>query len=244
MNRNASKAELALCKLQPAFVKVLAFHKGSLDTLPFVKDAFSSLVRAIIGQRIALDKAQQLYGALMESLAGRALTPNAMLSLGEARLGGVLRHKSKAATIVRVSKYIVDESIRLSSPRDVLALLCVKGIGKWTVHNAVLSTWPAYDLFPSGDYFLQRKLQKLLGLDHLPSPEEATKIAVDWAPYRGTATWLLWRWFEDTRYDKEASCIDTSQKDDKRQMRKDFAAIGFDRDEVKWAMDEMDAHCG
>lgn len=199
-----SAEEKALAVIEPAFERVLAYHKVRLDTAPFVKQPFMALVRGIVGQRIRFSHAQEIFSRLR----GEVATPQMVVDMGLPHLATVMRHKSKAETVYKLSLYLVESGLSLiNTPEELLATVKhlrdrgVKGLGQWTVDNAMLSVAPDYDLFPCGDVFLQERVQKLLDLPTKPSPAEMREITAKWSPHRGTAAWLLWRWFEDTRYE-------------------------------------------
>lgn len=196
--RVATEDEQNLCKVEPTFLKVLAYHGGSLDVSAFCKEPYVALLCAIVGQRLRFSHARKIRARLLNILD---LAPERVLCIGQNHLASILGHRSKAETIIHVTEHIVDENIKLDSPESMRSLEVLKGIGKWTIQTATLTAWPSADVFPISDSFLRGRIQKLLDLSEGPSEAEVTRIIQRWAPHRGTACWLLWRWFEDTPYE-------------------------------------------
>lgn len=200
-----SAQEKALTTIEPAFQHVLDYHGEQLDTAPYVKEPFAAIVRGIIGQRIRFSHAQEIFARLNRETS---VTPQKIVDMGIAGLATVMRHKSKAEVVYNLSRHLVDNNITLGGTPDELLENFknlrnhgIKGLGQWTADNAILSVFPDHDLFPCGDLFLQERVQKLLNLDDKPSLEDMHAITAKWSPHRGVAAWLLWRWFEDTRYE-------------------------------------------
>ena len=88
----------------------------------------------------------------------------------------------------------------------ISALTAIKGIGEWTAHMFLIFCLGRLDILPTGDLGIQKGIQRIAGLDHLPKPAEMTAIAQErgWEPYRSIACWYLWRWL-DSPPDKSVS---------------------------------------
>jgi 3-methyladenine DNA glycosylase/8-oxoguanine DNA glycosylase len=71
----------------------------------------------------------------------------------------------------------------------------VTGIGDWTIDNALLISFQDEDIFPVGDYFLRKRIQKLNGLSKIPTMKETDNLTKRYAPCRSLFTLYLWRWF-------------------------------------------------
>jgi 3-methyladenine DNA glycosylase/8-oxoguanine DNA glycosylase len=57
-------------------------------------------------------------------------------------------------------------------------LRCVKGIGSWTIETTILTSFLDWDIFPSGDLFIRKKIQKLYNLNKTPTIKQTNDISV------------------------------------------------------------------
>jgi DNA-3-methyladenine glycosylase II len=71
------------------------------------------------------------------------------------------------------------------------ALTEVSGIGPWTAHGFLIFALDRPDVFLSGDLALRHAVQRLYGLDHLPTEAEMVEVAERWRPYRSLAVSYL-----------------------------------------------------
>jgi DNA-3-methyladenine glycosylase II len=67
----------------------------------------------------------------------------------------------------------------------------VKGIGPWSAHGFLLVALNRPDVFLTGDIALRRAIQRIYGLDRVPSKEELVEISDRWRPYRSLAVSYL-----------------------------------------------------
>jgi len=63
----------------------------------------------------------------------------------------------------------------------------VKGIGPWSAHGFLLVALNRPDVFLTGDIALRRAIQRIYGLDHVPTEAELVAISNRWRPYRSLA---------------------------------------------------------
>jgi DNA-3-methyladenine glycosylase II len=97
--------------------------------------------------------------------------------------------------------------VSLLDNKDLIReLVAIKGIGEWTAQMFLIFCLGRLDILPTGDLGIQKGIQRIAGLDHLPKPVEMTAIAHErgWEPYRSIACWYLWRWL-DSPADKATS---------------------------------------
>lgn len=71
------------------------------------------------------------------------------------------------------------------------ALTEVSGIGPWTAHGFLIFALDRPDVLLSGDLALRHAVQRLYGLDHLPTEREMVELAKRWRPYRSLAVSYL-----------------------------------------------------
>lgn len=171
---------------EPAFAQLSSV---SLDFCSIAKTPDVALVGAIIGQRISYFTARKYRTEVYKALGTNYLLEDVLRS-------PVLREKLPAqtwTTIEAVHKYIGNRPLTAGDVPDLE--LQISGIGPWTVQVTLLTINPELDVFPPGDLFLKKRLQKLLKLPKLPSDDQVKTITAPWSPCRGIATWYLWRWF-------------------------------------------------
>ena len=152
-----------------------------------IKKPYTSLIAAIIGQKIIYKLAKQLRGQLYTRY-GTDFTPQQMAKADLSFLGAT------PVTIIRnVTQHIIDNNIELNTERDIQLLARVSGIGSWTVDTTLLTCLMNWNLFPLGDKFLQARMKRLYGANC--SMSDIATISERWAPYKSVVTWYLWRWF-------------------------------------------------
>jgi DNA-3-methyladenine glycosylase II len=71
------------------------------------------------------------------------------------------------------------------------ALTDVKGIGPWSARGFLLVALNRPDVFLTGDIALRRAIQRIYGLDRVPSEAELVEISDRWRPYRSLAVSYL-----------------------------------------------------
>jgi DNA-3-methyladenine glycosylase II len=93
-----------------------------------------------------------------------------------------------------------DALARMTDDEVETALTEVSGIGPWTAHGFLIFALDRPDVLLSGDLALRHAVQRLYGLDHLPSDGEMVELAVRWRPYRSLAvSYLFASEFEEAR---------------------------------------------
>jgi DNA-3-methyladenine glycosylase II len=70
-------------------------------------------------------------------------------------------------------------------------LTAIKGIGPWTVQGMLIVALDRPDVVLPGDLALRKAIQRVYGLDALPTPDEVRERAEAWRPYRSLATAYL-----------------------------------------------------
>lgn len=149
-----------------------------------VKDPYTALIGAIIGQKITYKNAKNLRSQLY-SRFGSILLP---MQIKDADLDflGLM----KANIVKDVTNYILINNIDLNTEKGLYSLMNVKGIGLWTIETTLLTCLMNWNLFPMGDKFLQTRMKRLYGNNC-----NINVIIENWSPYKSIVTWYLWRWF-------------------------------------------------
>ena len=164
--------------------------------MPGAWDAFELVVRAILGQQIAVRAATTIAGriaSMFGSAAGgvglnRLFPTPAQLADAEIERAGVM--PARAATIRATAQRVLDGTLRLhpSESGDALmaALTAVPGIGRWTAEYVAMRAFGEPDAFVSGDRVLRRVAGRC-------TARELDRKANPWRPWRAYAVMLLWQ---------------------------------------------------
>lgn len=152
-----------------------------------IKDPYTALVGAIVGQKIAYTTARNLRRTLYQKYAqpNGALLPTDIVTADLSFLGPVA-----SGIVLRVTNYIIDNNIDLSTEAGIRSLEVIQGIGPWTIQTTLLTCLKNWDIFPEGDKFLHKRLQRVYGTKY-----DFATVTSKWAPYRSVVAWYLWRYF-------------------------------------------------
>jgi DNA-3-methyladenine glycosylase II len=108
--------------------------------------------------------------------------------------------RKKAEYLIGIAKKIEMEELHLDdlAKYDDLekfesTLLKIHGVGKWTAQYVAMKWLRHSDAFPLTDVGLHNALKYQLNLSAKPLISEIEKIAEKWVPWRGYATFYLWR---------------------------------------------------
>jgi DNA-3-methyladenine glycosylase II len=162
---------------------------------------FETLVKIILEQQVSLGSAVAALGRLRAALGideGAALTPRAVIELGEEamRTAGLTRQKARylSALAKDVASGRLDlAAVATASDDDARsALITVAGIGRWTADIYLLMALGRPDVWPDGDLALAAAMRRAKGLATLPVREEQRAIAAAWRPWRAVAARILW----------------------------------------------------
>jgi DNA-3-methyladenine glycosylase II len=163
-----------------------------------VGDAFSVLVYSIIGQQISGFAARAIAGRLLAQFAGRMPSPAELLALDPTTLKGVGLSRSKVEYVRSLAEHIISGEIDVDhfhtrSDDEVREQITAsKGIGRWTADMFLLINLRRPDILPIGDLGIRTAVQRIYGLDHVPSPREVEAIGEKWRPNRSLASLYLW----------------------------------------------------
>ena len=176
--------------------------------VPGVWDGFELTVRAILGQQISVAAATTLSGRLAKRYGEKitvavpgiedGLVPHLIFPRAEkllrARLGDLGIIRSRADTIRRIAKAVVDDQINFDPAQNVdefcKSLVTIKGIGEWTAQYIAMRALKDPDAFPHSDLGLLRAFDAP-DRDRM-KPAELKARAEAWRPWRAYAALLLW----------------------------------------------------
>jgi len=160
---------------------------------------FAGLAQVVCGQQLSVASARAIWGRFA-ALPG-ALEPERFLALEDAAVRATGFSTGKIRTLRAVAEALADGRVDLAAAEtmpvdEALAhLTAVKGIGPWTAEIYLLFCAAHPDVFPAGDLALQKAVAHGIGLAQRPAARDLAAIAAAWAPWRGTAALLFWRYF-------------------------------------------------
>jgi DNA-3-methyladenine glycosylase II len=160
-------------------------------------DHLGRLTLSIVGQQISVIAALAIFGRLRDLLGGTIVADRlAAASEDELRAVGLSRAKARAVhelgVQVSTGRFDFAELESLSDEDAEARLVSLRGIGPWSAQMFLLRSLGRPDVFPAGDIGLRRAIERLDGLDHLPTINEAAERAQRWRPYRSYAARYLW----------------------------------------------------
>jgi DNA-3-methyladenine glycosylase II len=85
---------------------------------------------------------------------------------------------------------------RLPDEAVVEKLTEVHGIGRWTAQMYLLFYLGRPDVWPVGDLGIRKAVQRMRGMQALPSDRTMERVGRPWSPYRSHAAYYLWRSLE------------------------------------------------
>lgn len=163
---------------------------------------YQELASSIISQQLSVKAAATIEKRFVELFESSSFpTPKQILEKDVEQLRAVGMSRPKAGYIQDLAMKILDGTVQfdhldqLSNQEIIDELTKVKGIGVWTVHMFLMFCMGRLDVLPVGDLGIKNGIQKLYGLDTLPSADDVEMIARDnaWHPYESVASWYIWQ---------------------------------------------------
>jgi DNA-3-methyladenine glycosylase II len=189
-------------------MKRLIADVGPCMLTPNPADPFTLLVRCVISQQISTKAAESIFGKLVAAVGGPPVKAGKLAKLTEARFKecGVSGPKQRTLRAVidhvRADPRLLPGIVERDDDTIREQLTAIKGIGPWSVDMLLIFGMGRADVLPVGDYGFRSAVKNLFKLKELPKPDEATRIATPWVPYRSIATWYLWRSLENSNSEK------------------------------------------
>jgi DNA-3-methyladenine glycosylase II len=163
------------------------------------KPGFATLIQIILEQQVSLASAASLFARLNKSID--PFRPAQMLLLGEPHLKSMGLTRQKTAYCLHLSQSLTERHLNLNqlsrlSDEDAKArLMEVKGIGSWSADIYLLMALRRSDVWPASDLALAIAVKQLRQLKSRPGPDQLTRIAEPWRPFRSVAARMLWQYY-------------------------------------------------
>jgi DNA-3-methyladenine glycosylase II len=164
---------------------------------------YQGLMHILVAQQVSTAAADAIWSKLEAGLGGVSAERVARSDLEALRALGLSKPKARYA--LEIARAELDGGIdfaavsRLDEDAAMAALTGLIGVGRWTAEIYLMFCDGRLDFFPAGDLALQEALRRADGLAVRPDEKAARLRAEAWAPHRGTAAHLLWRWYRAQR---------------------------------------------
>lgn len=163
-------------------------------------DYYRELVDSIVSQQLSVKAAATIMKRFVDSF-GHFPEPQEILDRDFDELRSVGLSGQKTNYIRDLAQKVLDGEVtfdhldQLSNSEIIAELTAVKGIGEWTVHMFLIFCMGRFDVLATGDLGVRNGIQKLYGLDQLPSAADIIAISEknQWAPYESIACWYVWK---------------------------------------------------
>ena len=205
-----STAREFLRNADPVLARVIDAHpdfrpREWIDELPGV-DTFGTLIFQVAGQQLSVRATRTILSRLEQHFEGHLPSPAELLAADPQVLRASGLSTRKGATLRALAERFVDGRLsdealsRMTDDEIEAALTEVSGIGPWTARGFLILALDRPDVLLSGDRALRHAVQRLYGLDDLPTDGEMVELAESWRPYRSLAvSYLLASEFEELR---------------------------------------------
>jgi DNA-3-methyladenine glycosylase II len=193
-------ATRALAGRDAVLAKLIAAYPGLHLTRR--GDPFTTLARAIVGQQISVKAAQTIWERLQKacgSVSGAPLDPLRVQRKRIATLRACGLSERKAEYIRDLARHFVSSRLdpaawpALDDETLILALVDVKGIGRWTAEMFLMFHELRANVLPVDDIGLQKAVALHYFDGERPTLEALRALGERWQPYRSVASWYLWR---------------------------------------------------
>lgn len=160
-------------------------------------DAFTSLVRSIIGQQISIKAAATVWQRL--TTVAPKISPTILLRMDGSILRSCGISLRKVTYLQDLSQYFTSGRLNEALWKDaedealIAELTKVKGIGRWTAEMFLIFHMLRPNVLPLDDLGLQRAISLYYNDSQPVSRLQMVAIARPWQPWCSVATWHLWR---------------------------------------------------
>ncbi len=163
-------------------------------------DLVDVLTRAILYQQLSGKAAATIVGRVEQAAGSRRLSAAGLSRLDDATLRGCGVSANKLLALrdlcaqARARRLPGPKALAVLDDESIIeSISAVRGIGRWTVEMLLIFRLGRPDVFPHDDLGIRKGVQRLRGLQAMPTPSQAAALAQAWAPWRSWASLYLWR---------------------------------------------------
>lgn len=183
-----------LGECEPVFKRILKDHGYP----PFWtrEPNFATLVQIILEQQVSLASASAAYKKLIAHV--QDLTPESIHAVSDEALKSCYFSRQKTRYVralteqVRSGKLVIETLTQLNEDEVRAQLTSITGIGDWSASVFLMEALNRPDYFPLGDVALLNSMKHEFELGPKITKEELGEMALEWAPRRTVASYLLW----------------------------------------------------
>ncbi len=192
---NAGVDALAAC--EPAFAAALA--RCGYPAPRLREPGYATLLRTILGQQVSVLAADAVWRKLAS--IGDPGNPATVATASPEALRAAGFSRQKAGYARSLADEVTSGRLDLSAlPADdeeaIVALVRVKGIGRWSAEIYLLFAEGRADVWPAGDLAVQIEIGRILGHADRPSEKLVRELAEAWRPHRGAAAIFAWHSYQ------------------------------------------------
>jgi DNA-3-methyladenine glycosylase II len=160
-------------------------------------EAFTTLVRSVIGQQISVKAADSVWQHVLELCP--KCTPAQILKAGNDKLAACGLSKRKAEYVIDLAEHFkakrvhVDNWAEMDDEAVIAELVQIRGIGRWTAEMFLIFNLLRPNILPLDDLGLLKGISINYFSGEPVSRSDAREVAANWEPWRTVATWYLWR---------------------------------------------------
>ena len=161
-------------------------------------DAYTTLLRAIVGQQLSAKAAATIYDRVLALFDGGAPSAAALLEIDDEALRGAGLSGRKVEYVKDLAQHVVSGELEverlgdLTDEKVIEEITAVRGLGVWTAHMFLIFHLEREDVLPVGDLGIRNAIKAEYDLDDLPTPAEMEELAEPWRPHRTLACLYLW----------------------------------------------------
>jgi len=197
-------ADRHLRECDPVMARLIDDFGGPLpagrDSRGRPDELYGALVRSIAGQQLSVKAAAAIWRKLLDRFDGETPTPEQILADDpEALRAAAGFSRAKVSYLRSLAEHVLAGDLELDRLRElpdeeiVAELTAVKGIGGWTAQMFLMFTLHRPDVLPTGDLGVRNGAWRAYDLAAAPKPAELTALAEPWRPHRTRACLYLWR---------------------------------------------------
>lgn len=197
-------ADAHLRECDPVLAQLIDSYGGPLpaerDGRGRPDDLYGALVRSIAGQQLSVKAARSIFARLVAFFDGRVPAPQDILAADPEEMRAAAGFsRSKVSYLRSLAEHVESGSLELASlsalsdAKVMEELTAVKGIGEWTAQMFLMFTLDRPDILPTGDLGVRNAVRAAYGLEAVPAAVQLEAIAEPWRPHRTRACLYLWR---------------------------------------------------
>ena len=166
-------------------------------TLTSRGDAFTTLVRSIVGQQISVKAAESVWNKVITIFPD--ITPHSVAGMDDDALRTCGLSFRKISYIKDCAHHFSSDLFNeatwneLNDEALITSLTKIKGIGRWTAEMFLIFHMQRPNILPLDDIGLQRAISIHYNKKQAITKQDIRKIAESWHPWCSVATWYLWR---------------------------------------------------